>query len=161
MSYWNQVQIINLVEKYKTHAFNKANAVMTVTTEFFCYSHCSLGQVEWCSSKVLLNSWKEAPLARQTLSSSSQNKHVLCIKSVMAWNFYHSLYAEGLSQCFCQGHHLLWSHVPYNKIFVSQACTIVCGSCGRLYSFISNFLRVEVMYCFNEQDLLARLVRLS
>ena len=28
MSHWNPVQIINLVEKYKTHAFNKANTVI-------------------------------------------------------------------------------------------------------------------------------------
>ena len=40
------VQIVNLIEKCKTHAFNKANTVITVTTVFFCCSYCSLGQVE-------------------------------------------------------------------------------------------------------------------
>ena len=39
---WNQVQIINLVEKYRMHAFNKVNTVIIVATEFLCYSYCSL-----------------------------------------------------------------------------------------------------------------------
>ena len=46
MSHSNPVQIINLVEKYEMHAFNKANTVMTVATEFFCCSCCSLGHVK-------------------------------------------------------------------------------------------------------------------
>ena len=36
------------------HAFNKANTVIIVAKEFFYYSYCSLGQVEWYSSKLLL-----------------------------------------------------------------------------------------------------------
>ena len=40
------VQIINSVKKYITHAFNKANTVITVVMEIFCFSYCSLGQVE-------------------------------------------------------------------------------------------------------------------
>ena len=35
MSHWNPVQIINLIEKYKTHAFNTASTVMTVAMVFF------------------------------------------------------------------------------------------------------------------------------
>ena len=108
------------MKKHKTHAFNKANIVIIVATEFFCYSYCSLGQVEWYSSKSSL-SWWNSTLVCQTLSSSFQNKHVLCIKPVMAWNFHCSLQAEGSSQSFWQGHHLVQNHVPYNKIFVHES----------------------------------------
>ena len=36
----------NVIEKYKTHAFNKVNTVMTVATVFFCCSYCSFA-VPW------------------------------------------------------------------------------------------------------------------
>ena len=131
MSHWYPIQI---VEKYKTHAFNKANTVIIVATELFCYSYCSLDHIEWYSSKSLLSWWKYTTLTCQTPSSSCQHKHVLCNKSVMAWNFYSFLQAKGSSQSFRQGYHLVRNHMPYNKIFVLRAYTKVCGSCGRLYN---------------------------
>ena len=80
-------------------AFNKPNTVIRVGTDSFCCSYCSLGQVKWYSSKSSLSWSKWITLAHQT-SSSSQNEHVLCIKSVTAWNFYCSLHAKASSQSF-------------------------------------------------------------
>ena len=119
----------NKVEKYKTHAFNKDNTVMTVATMFFCCSYCSLGQVEYYSSKSSLTWWKQTPFACET-PSSSQNKRTLCNPSRLEAPTAPYRPKRSL-QSLCQGHHLVWNHVPYNKTFVSRGYTKVCGSCRR------------------------------
>ena len=73
----------NLLEKYKMHTFNKAKIAMTVATELFCYSCYPLGQVEWYSSKIIAEFVRVYSLCKQ-IPSSSENKHILWIKSIIA-----------------------------------------------------------------------------
>ena len=117
------------------YAFNKAITFMAVATEFFCYSYCSLGQVEWYSLKITTELVEVDPFARHT-PSSSQNKRILCIKSITVWNFYQLLTGQGLSQSFPQMYHFVQNHVPHNKNLVSWAYTKVCWGCGRFYTLM-------------------------